>query len=143
MKIEFLGVGQITNDLYGVAAANSTNAAFTANGIPAAQLVAVLRIAGSEKAIPNGIRPYDKTVLPYMRMLNGVNGVLQSENPAANRQALEDAMTAIAETEKNIASGRQSIRLLPIYPADFADIDTNPNAKGHQFRLHLAQAMKS
>ena len=87
MKIEFLDVAQITNDLYGIAAANSNNTAYR-KWQQQPQLVAVLRISGSEKAIPNGIKPYDKTVLPYMRMLNGVNVVLQSENPGANLQAL-------------------------------------------------------
>jgi len=140
MKIEFLGIGQITNDPYGVAA---TASSLYLKWKQTPQLVAVLRVTGSEKAIPNGIRSYDKTVLPYMRMLNGVNGVLQSENPGANLQALEDALTAITETEKNIAIGRQSIRLIPAYPADFADIDTNPNAKGHLFRQQLVQAIKN
>jgi hypothetical protein len=141
MKIEFLGVGQITNDLYGAAVANSNNTHYRKWHIQP-QLIAVLRISGSEKGIPNGVRPYDKTVLPYMRMLNGVNGVLQSENPGSNLQALQDAMTKIAETEKNISTGKQSLRLLPVYPTDF-EAENNPNAKDHQFRLQLNQALNS
>jgi hypothetical protein len=120
VKIEFLGIAQIPNDPYGLLG-NPPLKGIHQGWTQRRQIVAVLRVTGSSSGIPNGIKPYDKSVLPYMRMLNGVNGVLQSENPAINLRALEDAMTLLADTEKNVAAGKQSVQLLRVYPRDFAE----------------------